>query len=88
MFFNSLRLAWQMSLWADSAVLLRTMAWLDVPTEIHLLAPLMPRQMELDLSGGSHNCMASGVGHSRSETIFHSCGCGGNFNGLTMLFGT
>lgn len=50
MFFNSLRLAWQMSLWADSAVLLRTMAWLDVPSEIHLLAPLMPRQMELDLS--------------------------------------
>jgi len=50
MFFNSLRLVWQMSLWADSAVLLRTMAWLDVPTEIHLLAPLLPRQMELDLS--------------------------------------
>jgi hypothetical protein len=50
MFFNSLRLAWQMSLWADSAVLLRTMAWLDMPAQIHLLAPLMPRQMELDLS--------------------------------------
>jgi hypothetical protein len=50
MFFNSLRLAWQMSLWADSAVLLRTMAWLDVPTETHLLAPLMPRQLELGLS--------------------------------------
>jgi hypothetical protein len=50
MFFNSLRLAWQMSLWADSAVLLRTMAWLDLPTETHLLAPLTPRQMELGLS--------------------------------------
>lgn len=49
MFFNSLRLAWQMSLWADSAVLLRTMAWLDLPTEAHLLAPLTPRQMELGL---------------------------------------
>lgn len=33
MFFNSLRLTWPMSLWADSAVLLRTMAWLDLPTE-------------------------------------------------------
>lgn len=50
MFFNSLRLAWQMSLWADSAVLLRTMAWLEVPTETHLLAPLALRQMELGLS--------------------------------------
>ena len=50
MFFNSLRLAWQMSLWADSAVLLRTMAWLDVPSQTHLLAPLTPRQMELGLS--------------------------------------
>jgi hypothetical protein len=50
MFFNSLRLAWQMSLWADSAVLLRTMAWLEVPTKTPLLAPLMPRQMELGLS--------------------------------------
>jgi hypothetical protein len=50
MFFNSLRLAWQMSLWADSAVLLRTMAWLDMPTQAHWLAPLSPRQMELGLS--------------------------------------
>ncbi len=50
MFFNNLRLVWQMSLWADSAVLLRTMAWRDVPTETHLLAPLTPRQMELNLS--------------------------------------
>lgn len=50
MFFNSLRLAWQMGLWADSAVLLRTMAWLDLPTESHLLAPLTPQQMELGLS--------------------------------------
>jgi hypothetical protein len=52
MFFNSLRLTWQMSLWADSAVLLRTMAWLDLPTEAHLLAPLTPRQPELGLSEG------------------------------------
>jgi hypothetical protein len=50
MFFNSLRLAWQMSLWADSAVLLRTMAWLDLPAQTHWLAPLMPQQMELGLS--------------------------------------
>ena len=50
MFFNSLRLAWQMSLWADSAVLLRTMAWLDMPAETHWLRPLIPRQMELGLS--------------------------------------
>ena len=50
MFFNSLRLAWQMSLWADSAVLLRTMAWLDMPTERHLLSLLNPRQLELGLS--------------------------------------
>jgi hypothetical protein len=50
MFFNSLRLAWQMSLWADSAGLLRTMAWLDMPTETHLLAPLTPHQMELGLT--------------------------------------
>lgn len=52
MFFNSLRLAWQMSLWADSAVLLRTMAWLDVPTDAHLLTALTPHQMELGLSEG------------------------------------
>jgi hypothetical protein len=50
MFFNSLRWVWQMSLWADSAVLLRTMAWLDMPTEMHLLSPLALRQMELGLS--------------------------------------
>ncbi len=50
MFFNSLRLAWQMSLWADSAVLLRTMAWLDLPTEVQLLVALTPRQMELGLN--------------------------------------
>ena len=49
MFFNSLRLTWQMSLWADSAVLLRTMAWLDMPTEVVLLAGLQARQLELGL---------------------------------------
>ena len=50
MFFNNLRLVWQMGLWADSAVLLRTMAWLDTPAEAHLLAPLTPQQMELGIS--------------------------------------
>jgi hypothetical protein len=50
MFFNSLRLTWQMSLWTDSAVLLRTMVWLDMPPESSLLAGLQPRQMELELS--------------------------------------
>lgn len=49
MFFNSLRLTWQMSLWSDSAVLLRTMAWLDTPTETSLLAGLQARQLELGL---------------------------------------
>ena len=49
MFFNSLRLAWQMSLWADSAVLLRTMAWLDWPADPILLAGLQPQQLELEL---------------------------------------
>ena len=46
MFFNSLRLVWQMSLWTDSAVLLRTLVWLDTPTELSLLAGLQPRQLE------------------------------------------
>lgn len=50
MFFNSLRLTWQMSLWADSAVLLRTMAWLDLPQQTHPLAGLQPRQMDLGLA--------------------------------------
>lgn len=50
MFFNSLRLTWQMSLWADSAVLLRTMAWLDLPKQAHPLACLQSRQMELGLA--------------------------------------
>ena len=49
MFFNSLRLTWQMSLWADSAVLLRTMAWLDAPTQAALLAGLQAHQLELGL---------------------------------------
>ena len=38
-----------MGLWADSAVLLRTMAWLDTPTEASPLAGLQPRQLELVL---------------------------------------
>lgn len=49
MFFRSLRLAWQMGLWADSVVLLRTMAWLDTPAEHPLLADLFAQQMELGL---------------------------------------
>lgn len=50
LFCNRLRLTWQMSLWAESAGLLRTTAWLAVPRETPLLTPLMPRQMELDWS--------------------------------------
>ncbi|MDD5140692.1 MAG: hypothetical protein PHY43_10590 [Verrucomicrobiales bacterium] len=50
MFFNSLRLIWQMSLWMDSAVLLRTMTWLDTPPETALLDGLQWRQLELELS--------------------------------------
>lgn len=50
MFFNSLRLTWQMSLWADSAVLLRTMAWLDTPKNSSLLAGLQPHQLEFGLT--------------------------------------
>jgi len=49
MFLNSLRLAWCMSLLADSAVLVRVMAWLDTPAEEHLLAPLAGDQLELGL---------------------------------------
>lgn len=49
-FFNSLQFVWPMSWWADSAGLWRTMAGLDMPSKTHLLAPLMPRQMELGLS--------------------------------------
>ena len=49
MFFNSLRLTWQMSLWVDSAVLLRTMAWLDTPPEDELLNGLLPHHLELEL---------------------------------------
>jgi hypothetical protein len=49
MFFNSLRLTWQMSLWTDSTVLLRTMVWLDTPPETALLAGLQARQLELEL---------------------------------------
>ena len=38
-----------MSLWGDSAVLLRPMAWLDTPTEASLLAGLHARQLEWGL---------------------------------------
>lgn len=50
MFFNSLRLTWQMCLWADSAVLLRIMARLDLAPQDNCLAALTPRQMELGLA--------------------------------------
>jgi hypothetical protein len=30
--------------------------------------------------------MVAGVGHSRSETVFHSCGWAGNLIGLTISF--
>ena len=49
MFFNSLRLTWQMNLWTDNAVLLRTMVWLDTPPEASLRAGLRPRQLQLEL---------------------------------------
>lgn len=49
MFFNSLRLTWQMSLWADSAVLLRTMAWLNAAESSSLLADLQPQQLDFGL---------------------------------------
>lgn len=50
MFLNSLRLTWQMSLLADSAVLLRTMAWLDEPQRDWLLSGLQPDQLQLGLA--------------------------------------
>lgn len=49
MFLNSLRFTWQMSLWVDTAILLRTMAWLDTPIEKSPLLPLHPLQMEFPL---------------------------------------
>jgi hypothetical protein len=49
-FFNSLRLTWQLSLWVDSTVLLRTMAWLETPTEKSLLHGLLPQQLEFGLA--------------------------------------
>jgi hypothetical protein len=39
-----------MSLWADSAVLLRTMAWLATPAETSLLIELQPQQLEFGLA--------------------------------------
>ena len=50
MFLNSLRLTWEMSLLADSAVLLRTMAHLDAPPTKSLLSGLAPEQVELGLA--------------------------------------
>ena len=51
MFFNSLRLTWQMSLWADSAVLLRTMAWLDTPTEARVAGRLASASVGIGTAG-------------------------------------
>ena len=46
MFLNSLRLCSQTSPWADSAVLLRTMALLDIAQPTNLLSALVPRHLE------------------------------------------
>ena len=53
MFFNSLRLTWQMSLLADRAVLLRTMVWLDTPPTSSLLTGLQPTQLEFGFNAES-----------------------------------
>ena len=50
MFLRNLRFAWQMSLWVDSAVILRTMRWLDVPSHQHLLGDLFAHQMQFGLT--------------------------------------
>jgi hypothetical protein len=49
LFLNSLRYTWQMSLWTDAAILLRTMAQSDLPNVPDPLAPLHPRQLQLHL---------------------------------------
>jgi hypothetical protein len=49
MYLNSLRLFSQTSLWADSAVLLRTMALLDIAQPPNLLSALVPIQLEPSL---------------------------------------
>lgn len=48
MFLNSLRLTWCMSLLADAAVLLRTLALLRTPPRRELLSELLPRQTVLN----------------------------------------
>jgi hypothetical protein len=50
LFLNSLRFTWQMSLWVDSAILLRTMAQQDLPSEQDLLRQIRPQQPELQLT--------------------------------------
>jgi hypothetical protein len=50
LFLNSLRLTWQMSLLADSAVLLRTLAWLNAPEATSRLTGLQLQQMEFGLA--------------------------------------
>ena len=49
MFFNSLRLTWQMSLPADAVLLLRARALLGQPTVKPHLYELTPDQLFLDL---------------------------------------
>jgi len=48
-FFNSLRLAWTMSLLADAVMLLRAQALLMTPRHENLLRPLLPQQLNLGL---------------------------------------
>lgn len=48
-FFNSLRLTWVMSLLADTVALLRATALTTQPSNLNLIAALMPRQMVLGL---------------------------------------
>ena len=49
LFLNSLRFTWQMSLWIDAAILLRTRAQLDLPNEPDPLATPHPKQLQLRL---------------------------------------
>jgi len=49
MFLNSLQLTWTLGLLADTVVLLRAHALLNRRPVESLLAPLLPRQLPLDL---------------------------------------
>jgi len=48
-FFNSLRLTWVMCLLADTVALLRATALTTEPSNLNLMAALIPRQLRLDL---------------------------------------